>query len=179
MRGTVAPEMAILHGWRHCPRCAAALDLAHMPARVECPRCGFVGHANSAPTAGAIVERDDGRVLLARRAVPPYQGLWDIPGGYLLEGEHPLDGVRRELREETGLEIEPVRFLGAFMDVYGDAPDAAATLNLFWTARVLSGDAAPADDVAELRWFSDDEIPPDDELAFDLLPAVLAAWRAP
>ena len=169
--------MGILHGWRYCPRCAAELDLSHLPARVECPRCGFVGHANSAPTAGAVVEDGEGRVLLARRAVEPYLGYWDIPGGYLLEGEHPLDGVRRELREETGLEIEPERFLGVFMDVYGDAPGANATLNLFWSARVLAGKPVPADDVSELRWFREDELPADDELAFHLLPSVLAAWR--
>ena len=50
--------------------------------------------------------------------------MWDVPGGFLEEGEHPLDGLRRELREETGLEVEPVRFVGVWMDVYGDAPDA-------------------------------------------------------
>ena len=41
--------MTILHGWRYCPRCAAGLDLTHAPAHVECPRCDFVGYANSAP----------------------------------------------------------------------------------------------------------------------------------
>src|SRR4051794_4672428 len=170
--------MGVLHGWRFCPRCAAELDLAHLPARIECARCGFVRHATSAPTAGAVVEDGEGRILLARRAVEPYRGCWDIPGGYLLEGEHPLDGVRRELREETGLEIELERFLGAFMDVYGDAPDANATLNLFWSARVAAGEPVAADDVSELRWFREDELPDDDELAFDLLPAVLDAWRS-
>jgi NAD+ diphosphatase len=170
--------MAVLHGWRLCPRCGSGLDLAHLPTRVECGSCGFVGHANSAPTAGAVVEDGRGRILLARRAVDPYRGMWDLPGGYLLEGEPPLDGVRRELREEAGVEIEPERFLGAFMDVYGDAPDAVSTLNLFWTARIVAGEPVAADDVAELRWFAPGEIPPDDELAFDLLPAVLDAWRA-
>ena len=170
--------MAVLHAWRFCPRCATELDRAHAPARVECPACGFVGHANSSPCVGVIVEDEAGRVLLARRAIEPYRGMWDTPGGYLEEGEHPLDGLRRELLEETGLTVEPMVFLGAFMDWYGDASDANATLNLFWTARVVSGDPAPADDVAELRWFGPDELPPPDELAFTLLPSVFAAWRS-
>ena len=169
--------MAILHGWRLCPRCGGELDRSRAPARLDCPACGFVAHANSAPTAGAIVEDEAGRILLARRAIEPFRGMWDIPGGYLDEGEHPLDGMRRELLEETGLVVEPVRFLGAFMDTYGDSPDANATLNLFWTARVVSGEPVAADDVAELRWFRPGEIPQAQELAFTLLPRVLEAWR--
>jgi ADP-ribose pyrophosphatase YjhB (NUDIX family) len=170
--------MAVLHAWRFCPRCAAELDRSDAPARVECPECGFVGHANSSPCVGVIVEDDAGRILLARRAVEPYRGKWDTPGGYLEEGEHPLDGLRRELLEETGLLVEPKTFLGAFMDWYGDAPDANATLNLFWTARAVAGEPAPADDVDELRWFGADELPPEEDIAFHLLPAVFAAWRA-
>jgi NAD+ diphosphatase len=170
--------MAILHAWRFCPRCAAELDLEHAPSRVECPACGFIGYANSSPCACALVEDEQGRVLLGRRGVEPERGLWDMLGGYLEEHEHPLDGLRRELLEETGLTVEPERFLGVFMGVYGDAPDAAATLNLVWAGRVIAGEPVAADDVAELRWFAPDELPGPDELAFGLLPSIFAAWQA-
>lgn len=167
--------MAILHGWRYCPRCAADLD--EHPGRVSCPACGFVAWANPAPCACAIVEDEDGRVLLGRRAVDPDRGFWDTPGGYIEEGEHPLDALRRELLEETGLVIEPISWLGVWMDRYGDDPGAASTLNMFWTARVVGGVLQAADDVAELAWFGPDELPEADELAFSLLPDVLAAWQ--
>ena len=108
--------------------------------RLECPECGFVAYASSKATAGALVEDDEGRVLLARRAHEPFKGRWDIPGGFLEEGEHPLDGLRRELREETGLEVEPLEFLGVWMDRYGGDSTAEATLNLYWTARVTGGE---------------------------------------
>jgi ADP-ribose pyrophosphatase YjhB (NUDIX family) len=170
--------MAILHGWRFCPRCAGGLDLGDAPARVECSACGFVFYANSAPCACAIVEDDQGRVLLGRRAVEPYRGLWDTPGGYLHELEHPLDGLRRELLEETGLTVEPTRFLGVWMDMYGTGPSANATLNLFWVVHIVAGEPEAADDVAELEWFEPDGLPPAGELAFSLLPSVLAAWRS-
>jgi ADP-ribose pyrophosphatase YjhB (NUDIX family) len=147
-------------------------------SRLECPACGFVAYASSKATVGALVEDGDGRVLLARRAAEPFKGRWDIPGGFLEEGEHPLDGLRRELREETGLEVEPREFLGVWMDRYGGESTAEATLNLYWTARVQSGEALAADDVDDLRWFQADELPAPNELAFENVPLVLAAWRA-
>ena len=128
------------------------------------------------PRAALVVDRE-GRILLARRAFDPYAGAWDLPGGFLDEGEHPEDALRRELREETGLEIEPDRYLGVWMDTYGDGPGAAATLNLVWSARVVSGEPVPEDDVTELAWFAPDELPPRDELAFSIVAAVFEAWR--
>jgi 8-oxo-dGTP diphosphatase len=166
--------MGELDGWRLCPRCGA--ELGGDAARLACDACGFIVYASSKPTAGALCV-DNGRVLLARRAHPPFEGFWDIPGGFLDEGEDPLDGLRRELREETGLEVEPQCFLGIWMDRYGGDSTAEATLNLYWTARVVGGDAAPADDVSELRWFNRDELPAPDELAFENVPLVLAVWR--
>jgi len=166
--------MGELDGWRLCPRCGAGL--AGDAARLACDACGFIIYATSKPTAGALCV-DDSRVLLARRAHPPFQGFWDIPGGFLDEGEDPLDGLRRELREETGLEVDPQRFLGVWMDKYGGDATAESTLNLYWIARVVGGDPAPADDVAELQWFGRDELPPPSELAFENVRLVLAAWR--
>ena len=86
--------------------------------------------------------------------------------------------MQRELREETGLEVEPLDFLGVWMDTYGGDSTAEATLNLYWTARVRSGEPRAADDVDDLRWFDRDELPGPDELAFENVPLVLAAWRA-
>ena len=168
--------MGELTDWRWCPRCRE--QLRGDESRVECAACGFVSYASSKATAGALVEDDDGRVLLARRAHEPFRGRWDIPGGFLEAGEHPLDGLRRELHEETGLDVEPGEFLGVWMDRYGGDSTAEATLNLYWTARVIGGDAEAADDVDELRWFEPDRLPEGGELAFENVPLVLAAWRA-
>jgi 8-oxo-dGTP diphosphatase len=166
--------MGELDGWTFCPRCRR--ELAGDNVRLACAVCGFVVYASSKPTAGALCVDGD-RILLVRRAFPPFQGFWDIPGGFLEEGEDPVAGLRRELREETGLEIEPVDFLGIWIDRYGGDSTAEATLNLYWTAHVVGGEPAAADDVAELRWFDRTELPAADELAFENVPLVLAAWR--
>src|SRR4029450_1887373 len=109
-------QMGGLEGGTFCPRCRS--ELAGDRARLTCRVCGFVVYASSKPTAGALCV-ENGRVLLARRASEPFEGRWDIPGGFLEEGEDPVDGLRRELKEETGLDVEPERVLGGWMDAHG------------------------------------------------------------
>ena len=168
--------MAILDGWRYCPRCAAALR--REDNRVECDACGFRQYASSQPTASAFVLDEDGRILLARRAYEPDVGKWDVPGGFLEEGEDPVEGLRRELREEAGIEIDLGDFVGVFTDTYGEPPDATHVLNLVWEARIAAGDPTPNDDVSELRWFPKDALPEDVELAFRWLAKSLHDWTA-
>jgi 8-oxo-dGTP diphosphatase len=164
--------MAFLDGWQFCPRCSARLRGGGR--EVECEACGFVAYANPAPTASAVCVDDEGRILLTRRARPPFEGLWDLPGGFVEEGEHPLDCLRRELLEETGLRVEPHDFLGAWTDWYSEDESGVATLNLYWRAQVLSGEPRAADDVSELRWFAPEDLPKRQELAFRALADALS-----
>ena len=131
---------------------------------MHCPSCGLEEYANPAPTACALIRDDEGRILLARRAGDPGAGLWDLLGGFLDEGEEPVEALRRELREETGLEIEPGEFLGGIPDRYGE--EGHWTVNLYWEVRLGAGEPEPADDVAELAWFPADALPPRAEVAF-------------
>lgn len=164
--------MGQLDGWRFCPRCAGPLTGADARA-LECAACGYRVWAHSVPGAQALVERD-GRVLLGRRAYEPSAGRWDVPGGFLEEGEDPLEGLRRELREETGLEIEPTEFLGIWIQGYA----GRSVLCLTWLARATGGSERAGDDLVELRWFAPDELPAPGELAFETFVDVLGRWRA-
>jgi 8-oxo-dGTP diphosphatase len=143
---------------------------------VRCPACDSVYYASSKATACAVCVDDDGRLLLARRAEEPFRNHWDLPGGFLEEGEHPFDAIRRELREETSLEVEPLEFIGVWIDRYPTRTHTAATLNLYWTARVVAGFAEAADDVSEVGWFALDALPPARDLAFHIAD-VLRVWR--
>lgn len=169
--------MAELASWGHCPRCGAEIEPLDDGARVECANCGFKHYASSKPTASGLVIDDEGRILLARRAIEPDKGKWDLPGGFLQEAEDPRDALVRELEEETSMRVEPVEFFDVVIDRYGEDDDAQYTLNLYWLCRVLEGEPTPADDVAELRWFDADELPPPDELAFRNNVHVLSRWR--
>lgn len=166
-----------------CPICGGNVDVVvsepgaqpHLHCAGE---CGSDWYANPKPTANLLAERaDDGRLLLVRRGRDPFQGCWDICGGFVDDGEEAIDAAVRELREETGLEARITGFVGVFGDRYGtDRGDH--TCNLFWRGVVDDPDvAAPASDVSEIGWFAADQLPPDEQLAFDCVPRALRAWR--
>lgn len=161
--------MGILDGWRFCPRCAAPLTPDQ--SRVECGECGFVTWANSVPGVHALIERD-GRILLGRRAFEPGAGCWGLPGGFLEEGEAPAVGLRREVWEETGLDVEPGELFGIWMQPHGNR----TVLCLLWRARVVGGAERAADDVLELGWFAADELP--DDIGPSAFSEALSLWRA-
>jgi mutator protein MutT len=163
-----------LDDWRHCPVCATPVRAED--GRFECPHCGFATYAHSKPTSSGVVVDDQGRVLLSKRAKDPFAGKWDLPGGFLEAGEHPLDGLKRELHEEAGIGIGDERLLGIWMDRYEYRGRFVATLNIYYTARLMEGAPEPADDVSEFGWFAADDVPLD-ELAFAHIPDVLSAWR--
>jgi len=163
--------VGFLDGWRFCPRCG--VEGEHRGDHFGCNACGHVVWANPAPAVQALVEHE-GRLLLGRRAFDPSAGLWDVPGGFLQEEEHPLEALVRELREETGLEIEPRKFVGVWME---PGYEGRTVLCLTWDARVTGGAEQAADDVAELGWFGPEELPPDHELAFAHFPELLRLWR--
>jgi len=162
---------------KFCPACSTALQpapAAHQPQ--TCAGCGAAHYRNAKPCAGMVVERN-GRVLLARRALEPHKGEWDLPGGFLREDEHPEDGARREIFEETGLRVRVLGLLGIYMDRYGSDESAPWILNVYYHAEPLD-DTEPqaADDVSELAWFAPDELP--SQMAFKHEHQVLADWRA-
>jgi ADP-ribose pyrophosphatase YjhB (NUDIX family) len=167
-------ESPLLAGWRTCPRCGHGLE--QEKRSVRCPSCGLAVYANPAPTASAILLDDEGRVLLARRAVDPGAGLWDLLGGFINEGEEPLAALRREVEEETSLAIDVGEFVGGIPDRYGD--DGIFTLNLYWTARVAGGQLELDDEIAEVAWFDPDGLPPDEKFAFRNTVQVLERWKS-
>lgn len=145
-----------------CAWCGGRLEDRGAERGAYCGACDRSWYQNPAPTAGAVIVRD-GRALITQRGREPRKGLFDIPGGFLQRGEHPLDGVRREVREELGVEIEiaPGRCPSMSPHRYGGQGDW--TLALGFVARLVSGEPTPADDVAAIRWISKSDI---DEIAW-------------
>jgi 8-oxo-dGTP diphosphatase len=109
---------------------------------------------------GAVVLTADGRVVLVRRGQPPLAGEWSLPGGMLEVGESLPDGVVREVREETGLDVD----VGPFIDVFEHiAVDREARVEyhyvlLDYLCRARRGEARAASDVTDLAMAAPDDL---------------------
>jgi mutator protein MutT len=102
----------------------------------------------------------DGRALLIRRAGPPLQGEWSIPGGLLELGESLDQGVRRELAEETGLEVRVLDLIEVFERVFPDNDGRTKYhfVILDYLCEAVSGEARAASDVTEVAWAQEDDL---------------------
>jgi ADP-ribose pyrophosphatase YjhB (NUDIX family) len=101
------------------------------------------------PCVGAIITDAAGRLLLIKRGHEPGKGLWSIPGGRVEPGETDEQAVIREVREETGLVVQPGRLIGA---VRRPAPAGAMLDIRDYAATVTGGTLAAGDDADDARW---------------------------
>src|SRR6266478_10032701 len=103
-------------------------------------------------TAGAIIFDDDGRVLLLEHVFRPDSG-WGIPGGFLSKGEQPEAGLRRELREEIGIEIEDVEIL------FARTLPRPRQIEIYFRARAIGEPEPCSFEIITARWFALDDLP--------------------
>lgn len=109
---------------------------------------------------GSIIIEGD-RVVLVKRAHPPIQGHWSIPGGVLEVGEMVREAAVREAREETGLIVEPGELLGVYDRILRDPGQRVQYhyVLIDFLCRALGGELLAASDATEVRWFSREELP--------------------
>ena len=128
----------------------------------------MVDERHPTPGVGAVI-LEDGEILLIRRAAGAYTGYWAVPGGRQRFGETMDDAVKRETREETGLEVEVggVAWVGDIIDEAA-SPDYHYTIIDFF-ATVVGGDLRAGDDAAEAR-----RVPVSEARALRLTPTMYA-----
>lgn len=118
-----------------------------------------------AVTADCVVfcnDSDGLSVLLIERANEPFKGCWAFPGGFMDMEENAEDCAKRELKEETGMEVQSLEYLGTFSEVNRDP--RGRTITIAYYAVVEKSEVVGADDASQARWFPIDSIP---SLAFD------------
>jgi len=133
---------------RHCGMCGVALvggpdesDHAHL----SCPECGWTWYDPPVPVTLVLVTTDDGRVVYTRKKrFEP--GRWSVVSGFIPRGERAEDAAVREVKEETGLDVEIVRFLGTH--IYPARPEQIV---IAFHARVTGGTPLAQDDIDELE----------------------------
>ena len=101
----------------------------------------------------------EGRVLLIRRGKQPLYGRWVVPGGTVELGEPLEDALVREMREETGLEVEPLELITVFDRIQRDGGQVLYHYVIVdYLCRWLSGEARAASDALEVAWAAPDEL---------------------
>ena len=161
--------------YNFCPMCRTELIYNELFDRLrqQCPKCGWIHFQDPKVGAGVLAEKE-GRVLLGRRGVNPGLGLWCFPSGFMEIDESPEQAAIREFKEETGLEVE----LTGLFDIFHFFSNTKGTgVLILYQGNILNGIPTAMDDLAELAFFHPDELPPDDELAFDSNRIALKRWR--
>ena len=149
--------------YKFCSICAAALR-EERGGNLHCTKCSFVNYHNPRPTVTALVLHK-GRLLLTRRARAPYKLWWDLPGGFMETGESPEEAVKRELKEETGLDIKIKKLFGFYTGTYPSKTEPFYILSVVYLCSSPTDKLLALDDVCESRWFKKADIPK--RIAFD------------
>jgi 8-oxo-dGTP diphosphatase len=113
-----------------------------------------LGQTRFTVTAGAFIFDEDKRILLLDHFFRPDSG-WGIPGGFLNKGEQPEDAVRRELREEIGIEVDQVQFL------YARTLPRPGQIEIYFRARAIGRPEPCSFEIKRAEWFTLDELPVD------------------
>jgi len=147
---------------KFCPLCGSPLadryldEERHM--RKVCSGCGYIFYLNPKVAAG-VIPREGDKIWLARRNIPPGDGLWTFPGGYVDMGESVPEAAVREAFEETGLNVR----LDGLLNVY--SYKNVGVVLVVYRGTVVGGKAAPSPESREVRAVRPEDIPWD-ELAF-------------
>lgn len=162
--------------FRCCPRCGAALTTPGACPLV-CGACGFAYYFNPAVSAAAILLRGDGQGLFIRRGHEPAIGRLAFVGGFVDAGETPEIALRREVREEVGVELASIAYLGSQPNTYAYRGLTYHVVDLVFVAQLAEG-AAPQqlDGVAAIEWHDPLALDPA-RLAFASMTWALATFQ--
>ena len=122
-------------------------------------------YPHPAVTTDCVIFGFDGtklQVLLIERGIEPYKGKWAFPGGFIKMDESAEEGVRRELMEETNMDVDFIEQFHTFSDPHRDPRERVITIAYYALCKIQ--DVKAGDDAAKAKWFALDEIP---QLAFD------------
>lgn len=122
---------------------------------------GQMKYYNPALAVNAII-CSDGRVLLVKRNIEPFKGLWSLPGGFVEHDETVEETLVREVEEETGLKVKPHRLVGVFSSPLRSPIKQVITI--CYECTILSGELRACGENTEVKFFALDDIP---QLAFD------------
>ena len=146
-----------------CPVCGSPHFEEHNFKSKKCADCGFVYYFNSSAATVAFILNSKNELLVCRRAKDPAKGTLDLSGGFIDMFETAEEGVAREVKEETGLDVVKAEYLFSYPNTYLYSGFLVHTMDMFFLCRVENDTILEAmDDVAETFWMPLDKINPQD-----------------
>jgi len=153
----------LLSLFSYCPKCGAKAFREDTEKSKRCEACGFVYFMNPSASTVAVIMDEENRLLVVRRSKEPAKGTLDLPGGFCDCYETGEEGVRREILEETGLEVTETSYLFSLPNMYHFGGLDIPTLDLFFLCKVKETRGATAmDDAAEILWLPLQEVRAED-----------------
>ena len=143
-----------LEKFKYCPVCGSKHFEVNNFKSKRCQDCGFTYYANPCSATAAFIINDRNEMLVVRRAKEPAKGTLDLPGGFVDMYETVEEGMRREIKEETGLEVGEIHYLFSSPNVYMYSGLGVHTLDMDFLIRVHGDGIAvtAADDAVACFW---------------------------
>lgn len=139
--------------FRYCPKCGSHHFEIHNDKSRQCTDCGFVYYFNPSAATVALILNEQNELLVCRRAKEPAKGTLDLPGGFIDMAETGEEGVAREVKEETGMEVIKAEYLFSLPNIYVYSGFSVHTLDLFFRCTVADTLHFKAMDDAEELFF--------------------------
>lgn len=149
--------MELAKAYLFCPRCGHKVSQEDEYLLI-CTHCHFKFYLSPLPCNAAIIENDEGKVLLVKRAVEPQKGYYDLPGGFIEPGEDFITSLKREINEELGCSIEVIKILGVYADCYLYQGITFPTLGIAAVCKLTSDSLKSADDISGYEFFQKSEV---------------------
>lgn len=147
----------------YCPVCGQKTFIEADEKAKRCASCGFVYYFNPSAAVACFIRNEKGELLIVRRGKAPAANTLDLPGGFVDMYETGEEAARREVKEETNLEVKECRYLFSIPNIYPYSGFKVHTLDLFYECQVDSFETAVADDDAEeILILRPDEINPEE-----------------
>ena len=147
----------------YCPQCGSGSFTKTSERSFRCEDCGFEFFVNASAAVACFIENEKGELLVVRRRRDPARGTLDLPGGFCDPDETLEESVRREVREETNLEVDTMEFLFSLPNRYHYSGLDIPTMDCFFRCRVKNIDQLrAADDAADGCWIPIDQVNPAD-----------------
>ena len=149
----------MLSKFKYCPICGSSLFNISSEKSRKCGDCGFEYFVNPSSANVAFILNEKGELLVERRKNNPAKGTLDLPGGFADMNETVEEGLKREVMEETGLEVTEATYMFSKPNTYHYSGVDIPTLDMFFRCKVKDDNKVKAnDDAAECMWIPLEEI---------------------